>query len=147
MNIFNNPAIKYNYEEGNGVTLSSFNEPTSITSSVIESSKVSQKNVENLEDDLGNISICVNDSRMKITNLEQDFSSYKDLVEDKLYGLNARIKNVKVEVDVNKAAQNMINERHFNHIKKLTKESMIMFFMIILLFVIDLATIWFIIRK
>ena len=147
MNIFNNPAIKYNYEEGNGVTLSSFNEPTSITSSVIESSKVSQKNVENLEDDLGNISICVNDSRMKITNLEQDFSSYKDLVEDKLYGLNARIKNVKVEVDVNKAAQNMINERHFNHIKKLTRESMIMFFMIILLFVIDLAVLWLYIRR
>jgi hypothetical protein len=147
MSIFNNPAVKYNYEEGNGVTLSSCNEPTSITSSVIVSSTIPQENVENLEDDLGNISICVNDSRMKITNLEQDFSSYKDVVEDKLYGLNVRIKNVKVEVDVNKATQNMINERHFNHIKKLTRESMIMFFMIILLFVIDLATIWFIIRK
>jgi hypothetical protein len=147
MSIFNNPAVKYNYEEGNGVTLSSFNEPTSTISNVIGSSTISQKNVENLEDDLGNISICVNDSRMKITNLEQDFSSYKDVVEDKLYSLNVRIKNVKVEVDVNKAAQNMINERHFNHIKKLTKESMIMFFMIILLFIIDLATIWFIIRK
>jgi hypothetical protein len=83
----------------------------------------------------------------EIKDLEHNIEQNKDVVEDKLYSHNKRIDNNKLNLDVFKSAQNMINERHFNHIKKLTRESMIMFFMVILLFVIDLATIWCYIRK
>ena len=131
----------------------------------IVSASIPQKNVEGLEDALGDISIFANDSRRRIIDLEQDFSSHKDEfkafkkhiehdIEEKEFEFDIFknvteqvIKNNRLDLDVFKSAQNMINERHFNHIKKLTRESMIQYFMIILLFVIDLATIWFIIRK
>lgn len=83
----------------------------------------------------------------EIKDLEHNIEQNKDVVEDKLYSHNKRIDNNKLNLDVFKSAQNMINERHFNHIKKLTRESMIMFFMVILLFVVDLATIWCYYRK
>jgi|694.fasta_scaffold12867_11 hypothetical protein len=131
----------------------------------IVSASIPQKNVEGLEDALGDISIFANDSRRRIIDLEQDFSSHKDEfkafkkhiehdIEEKEFEFDIFknvteqvIKNNRLDLDVFKSAQNMINERHFNHIKKLTRESMIMFFMVILLFVIDLATIWCYIRK
>jgi hypothetical protein len=168
MSIFNNPAVKYNYEKGNGVTLSSFNEPTSTISNVIGSAKVPKENVEGLEERFEKTEKALhstinltfehgqkidelnkqNVNRFaEIKDLEHNIEQNKDVVEDKLYSHNKRIDNNKLNLDVFKSAQNMINERHFNHIKKLTRESMIMFFMVILLFVIDLATIWCYIRK
>ena len=151
MSIFNNPAVKYNYEEGNGVTLSSCNEPTSTISNLIGSAKVPKENVEGLVNDLSTLTLGIEESCKEfqsfkkhiehdIEEKEFEFDIFKNVTEQV-------IKNNRLDLDVFKSAQNMINERHFNHIKKLTRESMIMFFMVILLFVIDLATIWFIIRK
>jgi hypothetical protein len=117
----------------------------------IISASIPQKNVEGLEEYLKDLSICILSGENKfeafkkhiehdIEEKEFEFDIFKNVTEQV-------IKNNRLDLDVFKSAQNMINERHFNHIKKLTRESMIMFFMVILLFVIDLATIWFIIRK
>ena len=43
--------------------------------------------------------------------------------------------------------QSKFNLQIANHIDKLAKDNMIMFFMIIILFIIDLMAIWYIIRK
>lgn len=138
-------------ESNYGITVNSLNESTSITSTAIGAAKVAQKNVDNLEEDLqalANSIVNVKDEFGAFKkHIEHDIEHNKNVVEDKLYSHNKRIDDNKLNLDVFKSAQNMINERHFNHIKKLTRESMIMFFMVILLFVIDLATIWFIIRK
>jgi hypothetical protein len=138
-------------ESNYGITVNSLNESTSITSTAIGAAKVAQKNVDNLEEDLqalANSIVNVKDGFGAFKkHIEHDIEHNKNVVEDKLYSHNKRIDDNKLNLDVFKSAQNMINERHFNHIKKLTRESMIMFFMVILLFVIDLATIWFIIRK
>ncbi len=135
MNIFNNPDITV----------------TGAIGANIVSASIPQKNVEGLEEYLKDLSICILSGENKFEafkkHIEHDIEQNKDVVEDKLYSHNKRIDNNKLNLDVFKSAQNMINERHFNHIKKLTRESMIMFFMVILLFVIDLATIWCYIRK
>lgn len=170
MNIFNNPDLKYNYE-GNG-DMNDFTNPFSnVTGAIgtnIVSASIPQKNVEGLEERFEKTEKALhstinltfehgqkidelnkqNVNRFaEIKDLEHNIEQNKDVVEDKLYSHNKRIDDNKLNLDVFKSAQNMINERHFNHIKKLTRESMIMFFMVILLFVIDLATIWCYIRK
>jgi hypothetical protein len=110
-----------------------------------------EETVEGLVKDLRALSVGIEESCKEfqsfkkhiehdIEEKEFEFDIFKNVTEQV-------IKNNKLDLDVFKSAQNMINERHFNHIKKLTRESMIMFFMVILLFVIDLATIWCYIRK
>lgn len=117
----------------------------------IVSASIPQKNVEGLINDLSALSVGIEESYNEFQSFKKDaehsIELNKNAVEDKLYSHNKRIDDNKLNLDVFKSAQNMINERHFNHIKKLTRESMIMFFMVILLFVIDLATIWCYIRK
>ena len=148
MSIFNNPAVKYNYEEGNGVTLSSFNEPTSIISSVISgSSKISQKNVEGLEESLANLTNNILLGEEKLNALENDYEGFT-ILQTEINCKNLKeIKQIRDDIKFFNNSQADLNEKFADHIRKLIKESMIMFFMIILLFVIDLATIWFIIRK
>lgn len=117
----------------------------------ITNTKVPQKNVEGLENTIETLATSIVNVKDEFgafkKHIEHDIEHNKNVVEDKLYSHNKRIDDNKLNLDVIKSTQNMINERHFNHIKKLTRESMIMFFMVILLFVFDLATIWCYIRK
>lgn len=92
---------------------------------IIGSSIIPQKNVKDLEDDLENIrrrvKILIDHDQatsMEIVGLKNDLYETKEILADSLQS-----------------------------IEKLTKESMIMFFMVLILFIIDLATIWSYIRK
>ena len=143
MSIFNNPAVKYNYEEGNGVTLSSCNEPTSTISNVIGSSTISQKNVEGLEERFvkteeslhSNINLTLEHGQ-KIDELnKQNNKRVEEIV-----ALENELTDVYWHID-------QLYDKLYNQTLKFAKESMIMFFMIILLFVIDLAVLWLYIRK
>jgi hypothetical protein len=128
----------------------------------IESAKIPQRNVEGLEDALGDISIVANDSRMRIIVLEQDFSSHKDEfkafkkhiehdIEEKEFEFDIHknvteqvIKNNKLDLDVFKSAQTNFNEdqiginlAHFTLIKEIHKTLIIGFCIFI---VFSLAT-------
>lgn len=140
MSIFNNPAVKYNYEEGNGVTLSSFNEPTSTISNVIGSSTIPQVNVKDLKKDLSALA----------TGFEESYNEFNLFKSNQIFvndNTKRSIDYVQVIVDINKSIQEEWNKETLAKIEFLTKESMIMFFMVILLFVIDLAVLWLYIRK
>ena len=85
-----------------------------------------------------------------VQNLEQDISTLAEGVmmrRDELNAFKEKQNWVNVQVDVNKSVQDEWNQKTLAKIESLTKETMIMFFMIILLFIIDIAAIWFYYRK
>lgn len=85
-----------------------------------------------------------------VENLEQDISTLAEGVmmrRDELNAFKEKQNWVNVQADVNKSVQDEWNKNTLAKIESLTKETMIMFFMIILLFIIDLSTIWYYIRK
>ncbi|CAB5226246.1 hypothetical protein UFOVP760_25 [uncultured Caudovirales phage] len=147
MSIFNNPAVRYNYEEGNGVTLSSCNEPTSTISNVIGSSTISQKNVEGLEERFANLTNNILLGEEKLNALENDYEGFT-ILQTEINCKNLKeIKQIRDDIKFFNNSQADLNEKFADHIRKLIKESMIQYFMIILLFVIDLAVLWLYIRK
>ena len=137
MSIYNNSDLNYNYD-GNGVTLSSFNEPTSIISNVIGSSIVPQENVKDLKKDLSALSVGIEESCKEfqsfkkhiehdIEEKEFEFDIHKNVTEQV-------IKNNKLDLDVFKSAQKNFNDdqiginlAHFALIKEIHKTLIIGF--------------------
>jgi mevalonate pyrophosphate decarboxylase len=104
----------------------------------IDIAKVPQNRVEGLEEALEDIVVCVNDSRKRVGDLEQN----KNVVEDKLYCLNNRIDNSRLNLNVFKSAQTHFNEdqiginlAHFALIKEIHK-TLIIGFSILVVFML-----------
>jgi hypothetical protein len=113
----------------------------------IDIANVPQNRVEGLQESLSNLSLNIKLGEEKLNALEKDHEGFAILQTEINFKTLKEIKQIRDDIKFFNNSQADLNEKFADHIKKLIKESIIMFSMIILLFVIDLAVLWLYIRR
>lgn len=124
---------------------------------VIGSALVPQKNVQNLEQDISTLAEGVMMRRDELNAFKKEQLHFNDCTNKDIEDCGRQIRNLMdynqmLSVEILRVDNNLNDTKNIlagalKSIESLTKEAMIQYFMIILLFIIDLITIWFYIRK
>lgn len=123
----------------------------------ISSALVPQENVKDLRKDLSALATGIEESYNKLDAFKKEQLHFNDCANKDIEDCGRQIRNLMdynqmLSVEILRIDNNLNDTKNIlagalKSIESLTKEAMIQYFMIILLFIIDLVTIWFYIRK